>query len=228
MAELELPDLPLYLYRYRSLTGKKRLAQEIEALTESYIWCGDLSSMNDPMEGFFNPSMRLQDSPDYQEVCESITKKSSDIGISSFSDTCENELMWAHYAGNYSGICIEYYPLRMLSELSRNHKIVRVGYGDSPPRISIKEKAVAERKMLSHKKFSWSYEREWRVLGPRGKAFITNNCIHRVYLGIRITPFRRKKLLRALNEKNIPGWEMDVKPGEYKHAFNEIARRVGC
>jgi hypothetical protein len=224
MAELELPDLPLFLYRYRSIAGKKRLTQEIEALRESYIWCGDLSSMNDPMEGFFNPSARLQDSEDYLEVYESITKKTSDIGISSFSDTRENELMWAHYAGNYTGICIEYYPLRLMSELSREHKIVRVGYGDAPPRISIKEKAIAERKMLSHKKFSWSYEREWRVLGPRGKAFISNDCVHRVYLGIRMTPFRRKKLMRALNEKAISAWEMDVKAGEYKHEFNEVPK----
>ena len=130
--------------------------------------------------------------------------------------------MWAHYASNYTGICIEYYASCLLDKLSRNHKIVRVGYGDSPPRISIQEMAVAERKMLSHKKFSWSYEREWRVLGPRGRALITDNCIHRVYLGIRMTPFRRKKLLRALNKKNISAWEMAVTPGEYKHAFNEI------
>jgi Protein of unknown function (DUF2971) len=223
MAELELPDLPLFLYRYRSLNSKKKLNQEIEALNESYIWCSDLNSLNDPMEGFFNPSQRFLESPEYQEVYESITKKSSNLGISSFSDTCESELMWAHYAGNYTGICIEYYPLRLVNELSRDHKVVRVGYGDSPPRISIKEKTVAERKMLSHKKFSWSYEREWRVLGPRGKAIISDHCIHRVYLGIRISPSRRKQLLRTLNAKNIPVWEMDVKAGEYKHTFNQIS-----
>lgn len=222
MAELELPDLPLFLYRYRSLTGKKRLDQELEALTESYIWCGDLNSMNDPMEGFFNPSPRLHRSPDYQEVYKGIMKKSSDIGIASFSDTRENELMWAHYAGNYTGICIEYYPLRLMNALSRKHKVVRVGYGENPPRISIKEKAAAERKMLSHKKFSWSYEREWRVLGPRGKASITNECIHRVYLGIRIAPSRRSRLLGVLNKENIPAWGMDVKSGKYEHVFTEI------
>lgn len=220
MAEIELPDLPLYLYRYRSLAGKKRLTQELDSLEESYIWSGDLDSMNDPMEGFFNPSIRLMDSPDYQEVFNGM--KHSIIGISSFSDTHENELMWAHYAANYTGICIEYYPLRLRDSLSSRYKIVRVGYSDNPPRISIKEKEIAERKMLSHKKFSWSYEREWRVLGPRGQAKIADDCVRRVYLGNRISALRRKKLLVILANRGIPAWEMKIKPGEYKHIFSQI------
>lgn len=220
MAKLELPDLPPFLYRYRSLTGKKRLAQEIEALTEPYIWCGDRGSMNDPMEGYFNPSKQFEKTPEYQVAYGSIKKPSSKLGISSFSDTYDSELMWAHYAGNYAGICIEYYPLRLKRALSRNHRIVRVGYGDNPPRITNREKAAAERKMLSHKKFSWSYEREWRVLGPRGKALITVDCIHRIYLGARMTASCRKKLLKTLNEKNIQAWEMDIKWGVYAHEFN--------
>ncbi|MGY3034301.1 hypothetical protein ACVIIV_003471 [Bradyrhizobium sp. USDA 4354] len=37
------------------------------------------------------------------------------IGICCFSDTNDNELMWAHYAANYSGICVAYLAERLTS-----------------------------------------------------------------------------------------------------------------
>jgi hypothetical protein len=64
MATLALPNLPLYLYRYRSVSPRENdtgqiqptINREIEALKKPYIYCADFHRLNDPMEGFYRPS----------------------------------------------------------------------------------------------------------------------------------------------------------------------------
>jgi hypothetical protein len=44
MANIQTPILPLYLYRYRSLTPTNEiLKREIAAIKEPYLWCGDFT-----------------------------------------------------------------------------------------------------------------------------------------------------------------------------------------
>ena len=98
--------------------------------------------------------------------------------------------MWTHYAGNYSGICIRYYAERLRDGLSSKLSFVRLGYDESPPRLSksdVAEEDEAVRKIFAHKKYNWAYEREWRLLGPIGMVEIKrSDCIRTVYLGSRI------------------------------------------
>src|SRR6266566_1562044 len=104
MATLALPNLPLYLYRYRSIGPRKDAAgqlretidREIAALKESYIWCADFHSLNDPMEGFYRPSRMLKVKDDYSRIVRGIFDRKIEVGIASLSDTKENELMWTH------------------------------------------------------------------------------------------------------------------------------------
>jgi hypothetical protein len=132
-AVIDPPSLPLYLYRYRGLAKFKR---ELAAVTTPYIYCGKFDKLNDPMEGFYRPSTTLKNKTDYDRVADLIYANKLNIGIASMSDTYENELMWTHYAGNYSGICIEFYSDRLKRALPKNSHLVRMGYADQLPRIS--------------------------------------------------------------------------------------------
>ncbi|MET3842250.1 DUF2971 domain-containing protein [Bradyrhizobium sp. OAE829] len=217
------PNLPLYLYRYRSLAGTARRAREIEALTAPHIWCSDFDHLNDPMEGFYSPTPALKRAEDYDQIVDDLYDEKINVGIASFSDTNENELMWAHYADNYRGICIEYYPQRLLDALNNRYYLVRVGYGDSPPRVTTsdaEDRQTAVRKLLAHKKYNWVYEREWRVLGPLGRAKITPDCIRRVYLGSRI-PLQTKRAIRnACFDHMIDVYAVTV--DGYQHSWHPL------
>ena len=71
-----------------------------------------------------------QRSPDYEDAIKQVMEEGSKLGISSFTDTYQSELMWAHYAGNYAGICVGCSAQRLLNALSEDYRVVRVGYGD--------------------------------------------------------------------------------------------------
>jgi Protein of unknown function (DUF2971) len=156
------------LYRYRKINDET-IDQEIAAITEKYLWFAHYKQMNDPMEGFFDPTSRFRKDSNYRRAASTIYYEKINIGICCFSDTHDNELMWSHYTDNYSGICVGYSPQQLISGLPHNAHLVRVAYGTKPPDISAKDGADPNKaaiKVLSHKKASWLYEREWRALGP--------------------------------------------------------------
>jgi len=229
MAELSLPILPEFLFRYRPLTGPDDevygpgtvFDRELKAIMEPYLWCADFKNLNDPMEGLFDPTRRLKKHSRWQTVVDAIIEGKSGIGIASFSDTKHNELMWTHYAGRSSGICVEYRPLKLMASLPREARLVRVAYDDKPAFISIGDMSnipSAIRKILSQKKFNWAYEREWRLLSSLGPTEIKEKAaVKRIYLGTRITEVHKSRLRNMLAGTGIGIFEMRVNGYGYTH-----------
>jgi hypothetical protein len=226
MAQLDLPVLPPLLFRYRSITDET-VKREISAIKEQYLWCSEYRRLNDPMEGFYKPNVSFRNiaDSDYMSMAREIFNLKQDIGICCFSDTNENELMWSHYAGNYAGICVAYRPQCLIDGLSEDVHLVRLGYGNAPPDITISDTyagRLAAIKILSHKKSSWGYEREWRLLGPRGRLEIGGErCVAELYLGSRIARPHKKKILAAFSPISIPIFEMNIT--DYSHQWSEVA-----
>jgi len=195
----------------------------MEAVTKPYIYCGRFDKLNDPMEGFYRPSTVLKRKTEYDAVANLIYAHKLNIGIASMSDTYENELMWTHYASNYSGICIEFYSHRLLKALPTGSHLARMGYADQIPRISgndARNHLAAARKILSQKKYNWNYEREWRVLGNVGQMNLSANCIRGIYLGIRIKPSHKRTILQTFKGTDVDIWEMAV--DGYDHEWTQI------
>ena len=136
MAQIDRPILPPYLYRYRPLSNDEILAREIGAIKEQYIWLSEYRALNDPMEGLYEASRRLQAQSSYDEVAKKLLHAKANVGICSFSDTKEDELMWVHYASDYAGICVAYRPQPLVDGLPDEAHLVRLAYGSTPPTIS--------------------------------------------------------------------------------------------
>jgi hypothetical protein len=137
--------------------------------------------------------------------------------------------MWAHYADNYSGICIEYDARTLLDGLPDHVRLVRLAYGDSPPTIAEADAlntTTAARKILSHKKLNWAYEREWRVLGRNGiNEYGDERCVKAVYFGSRIDSVHRVEMIDALKDLHIAFFDMKVAGYEHKFSPLEAATR---
>jgi hypothetical protein len=226
MAVLAPPILPLHLYRYRSLgSNGSFLGREIDALKQSYIWCSTFSNLNDPMEGFYSPSALLKAKNDYRDIAQAIYRSKINFGIAALSDTYDNELMWTHYADEYRGICVEYYADRMFNQLPPNCSLARIGYVDKPTRISAafdRSFDEAALRILSQKKSSWAYEREWRVLGPVGRVEMTglDPVVRAIYLGARISPQHKQRILKAFASSDVDIWSMTI--DGYDHDWERI------
>jgi hypothetical protein len=162
--------------------------------------------MNDPMEGEHSLSRMLRDSGEAKTVARKFRKSMAKIGIASFSEIYDHELMWAHYADQFRGICIAYHFLRLRQSLPDGVEFVRMYYNEKNPTVGRTRKTADQiaRRVLSYKNHRWLYEREWRMFGPQGKVkYSKATCTPRVYMGYRIDPHERQKIERALRPLKI-------------------------
>ena len=225
MAIIDPPLLPPRFYRYRKLSSIELLQQELDAITNNYLWCCHYNKLNDQMEGVYGVSPWLARQSSANSLYGEILNEKRAIGICCFSDTYENELMWVHYAENYSGICVAYSTKELNAGLGDHVHIARVAYGGKPPRIAKTDASnpdEAARKILSHKKSSWSYEREWRLLTegiqvPGRLEIAARGSVKAVYLGSRVKEEIGATLVEELRKIGIPRHAMKVT--EYSHEF---------
>lgn len=217
MATIETYATPTWLYRYRSLrprgsdgvgiADRVRLERELRAIENGYIWCGTFNQMNDPMEGFYRSNARQRQNFDYDQFSEMVRSEKLGLGIASLSETWDDELMWAHYADGFRGICIAYPLARLLRGLDEDHTLARVAYGDRPFYLNLRslhDTGLRARAILSTKNLKWSYEREWRLFSPSsGEAQHGDGVVATVYLGMRMEPEDRRLITRRLRAAGV-------------------------
>ncbi len=219
MAKIETFAKPLTLYRYRPLgcrqagSGAVRadpdiIARELDAAKEGYVFCPTYQEMNDPMEGLYAATVSLKQMDDYDEFVQDVKSRKLGLGIACFSESWDNELMWAHYADGFRGICIAYSVPKLLSSLDGPaYSLARIAYGDRPYKINLaghKQQEERAKAILSTKNLKWSHEREWRLFAPTGgRACHAADVIRRVYLGARMDPCDQSIVTAELKEAGL-------------------------
>jgi len=197
----------------------------MEAIEEGYLFCAAYRDLNDPMEGLFSSSKLLRESEDYRTIRDSIRDNKSQIGMCSFSEVHDPELMWAHYADQFRGICIAYSFLKLRDGLADNVSFVRMFYNETVPTIRLSEQAPDElaKMVLSYKNYRWLYEREWRMFASLGKSsYRPTDCVTRVYLGSRIEDDDRIRIQNRLKRLKIKTSDMSI--DKYSISFETRSR----
>lgn len=216
MADIQTYARPLRLYRYRSLRSRPvrgerhisraALNQELDAIENRYIFCPRFVDMNDPMEGLYRASGRVRGRSDYPEVQELLFGEKVQTGIASLCETWDNELMWAHYADEFRGICVSYSFDKLLRGLPESCALSRIAYGDKPYHLhstAFRQQDRA-RAILSTKSLRWSYEREWRLFAEEtGRAHFNTDAVSSVYLGARMADGDRRLVRRRLESIGV-------------------------
>ena len=215
-AEIESYVTPAYLYRYRPLmpelkTGGKvrrnRLLEELDAIDRHYLFCSTYKAMNDPMEGMYKSTRRARSDPEWGDMVQDIKDEKLSLGIASFSETWDHELMWAHYANGFRGICVGYNVSKLVHTLPDGCALTRVSYGDRPHTLNVMRATNREmraRAVLSQKSVKWVYEREWRLfVATAGKTCHGPEAVAHVYLGCRIPRSNRETVTARLQTAGI-------------------------
>jgi hypothetical protein len=215
-------SIPKRLYRYRSLLGKDGsdvLDREMRAIEERFIWTAGRDSMNDPREGFYQATSRARANDDFEALRERIYDRKQAIGLASFSETNKNDLMWAHYAGQFTGICIAYRFARLRRGMADGNDFVRMNYSDTLPKIRATADQPQERdlqaakEILSFKNHLWIYEREWRLMSPQlGRVrYEERSSVPTVYLGARIDPDHEREIRGRMSAIGVEVGRMEIK-----------------
>lgn len=217
MATIETYAMPTWVYRYRSLRPRSadgddradpiRFERELDAIERGQIWCSTFDRMNDPMEGFYRADAQTRRKVDYSRFVDSVRSEKLGLGIASLSETWDNELMWAHYADGFRGICVTYKLVRLLEGLDDDHALARVAYGDRPYYLNLRavsDTGLRARAVLSTKNLKWTHEREWRLFSPQpGRADHGVGVVPTVYLGARMADEDRRTVERRMEAAGI-------------------------
>lgn len=129
-------------------------------------------------------------------------------GIVSLAERANCPLMWSHYGDQHKGVCIGYsIPARAAGDL---HKI---SYGGSRLIAASAVAAMldgdeeARRKVddavLTKKAIDWRYEREWRLIGPRGPQDSPLE-MEEVVFGMRCSHTVKFAIVKALAGRSRP------------------------
>ena len=234
--------IPEKLYRFRPLFDGERLTNEFDALEKSYIYAPPFKSMNDPMEACYSwgdssdglfKSVLGQSEDIIDQMYKIVKETTSQFGLVSFTDTFDNLPMWAYYANNFSGMCLEFDPIELQIGDVQSDRFYKVNYEREtlPPInfaniLSNLEQTVTDR--LIRKRIEWAHEKEWRLLaGEVGPKYYLDDALRRVFLGPNIDQRHLTHICDILDRRPVE--VLKCVPHGFDFAFETIkpARGLG-
>ncbi len=130
-----------------------------------------------------------------------------------------NVLMWAHYADSHKGFCVKYeftddwFDRNQYVNSDKIVLIDRIKYVES---IKIENEPSIKMALLEKSSF-WEYENEMRLISFDFSGddldYPTIECkgaVKAVYLGAKCSDTNRRKMEKAIGDKNIPLYQMSV------------------
>lgn len=210
--ELYLNNVPETLFRYRQ--GNKN---DIDALKSNKIWFSNMKNVNDKFEGKFIISYdKLHLHFDFlQEYLESKVEEMLEYIIGQFYICCfcesvQKDNMWAYYADNNKGFCIEYY----VDSFESPYFIFPVTYKDKKEYIEDIDEDTIRRSILI-KNCKWKSEDEWRIAVPFNNKDSKGNFIEQplpkaIYMGADMESSLRDYLFEYCTERLIELYQMKL------------------
>ncbi len=125
------------------------------------------------------------------------------MGVFCASMDPRSQLMWAHYAAEHRGICIQLAPCEDELFLIAN----KVVYDKQFPTLVVPTPTGARQEYYLHKSLAWAYEKEWRVVLPLNTCSVTLRplAISAVILGARTEPDTLELVMALLRERERMG-----------------------
>lgn len=245
---------PSSIYKYYSDDSRN-----LDAIKDNLMWYSAPSKFNDVFDVDFSVNKKaifesiLKQVPDsrgiktgspmWRNLQATTTKAVKDMtvalepirhttGVSCFSESEDSLLMWAHYAHNHRGICIEYELMRFNRELMFSP--VPIIYSDQKPSLQTIDLSNPEEdslrcfiKCLTTKSKEWSYEKEWRIIRDDGAcgsawdsskqgALLPSVTPSSILLGCEASEKFEKAVREYCEENSINLFKMEKSDVEYK------------
>ncbi len=154
------------------------------------------------------------------------------MGVACLSESDTSLLMWAHYADNHRGMCVEYDLMEINNQL--NFTPVPVVYSDDRVCFNTLNPDTAKNDSLSFfirsitsKSRDWSYEREWRIIredtacGERWNkdkngALLDMICPSSIILGCAVTAEFENAVRKYCEDYKINLYKMEKDREQYQ------------
>ena len=191
-----------------------------ECLGHDYDMAQFLLSYGDIKEAAHNVADYLKEENEGKHL---YLEKSIYVTCFSEKENLASSRMWAHYANNHSGVCVEY-DFATVNNVSP-FACIPVRYTDdyryllNPNNIN---DDVANFLQFFTKAKEWEYEKEWRVaqqnkqLNMKGYNVSISSPIA-IYLGCKASEKLKKDVMSAC--ENIPVYQMKMRPGTFQFYY---------
>ena len=201
------------LYKYRELNKFTR-----ESLEENYFWAPSKETLNDLCECYYstesyNTFMNFAsliapqiDKNELYNQFDSIQDMINNSGIFSLSKSYNISSLWASYAQNHTGICIEYDLEDLIGKNKGLYQCLDVMYSDTPPDIGVDDISndVLLQKMIGTKHLDWDKEQEFRIVcDNQGKNHHRSDAIRSIIFGLKTPDESKNELMKLLSNRNI-------------------------
>ncbi|RQU90473.1 DUF2971 domain-containing protein [Burkholderia cenocepacia] len=207
------------LYRYRQIN-----TNTFSEIAERKAWFSKYSELNDPFEGrYINKSSDI-----------SLDVLIEKIRVCCFSKRNDNLLLWAHYAENHRGICLEY---DIPDEIFKT-QFLPISYSESQPIIEQINRYPAgdpnagrllmEMKdaVFLTKSEDWKYEEEWRMLritenlSGKGEKHTIPGNLSAIYFGLHTSEAARNIVTKlATSAPPVEFWQASLRSGYFSLEF---------
>lgn len=251
---------PKYLYKYRSLASTQQMEFAYRLIVENEVKFSTPEELNDPFEFHCQviPPRNHQDraefvkylanryqkdprdvdqrldSPEfrteYSQELVKIARKT--VTVFSAAEMYSDPAMWAYYADEHKGICVELCNDVLFSDP------YKIDYPETnkPPSLEIQKLRNHDSLLtvIGTKACSWKHEKEWRYIelhpdSPPNPHLVNipDDMITGVILGARIEDWKRDIVEHwlTLRNRSYRLWEAELKDGEYRIERNLIRER---
>ena len=234
--------VPDKLTKFVSLSDDINMNEKkLKTLSEEKIWVSSVSELNDPYEFnclYINKQKFIENDYDpklIEHFENMLNDMKKEYGIVSLTANSFNSLpMWAYYANNYQGYCIEY-------EVIRNDAIFQVQY--EPERIPIasiisyflndfinmrKQGKLTDPSVEKYVYFleiqlflkheSWKHENEYRIIYPlTDNIYDVTGAVNGKLISISDVGLKTKRIIVGYNCKK-----------ENINKLNNISKKLNC
>ena len=195
----------------------KKPSSEIESLTNQLFLKYVIIELNKTHD--FSKAVAKAIQSEYSDYMSSLKNT---FRISCFATTPYSQLMWGgSYANCHKGFCIEYTVLPDAKEYKDVYFNLfpmiysKIRTDMTAKLVPFKDEDITEDALWDiyfsgalRKSIDWAFQNEWRLLLPLHGDGSNYNVkffpITKVYLGSRMKPENRKKIIEICNKKNIP------------------------
>lgn len=243
--------IPDKLYKFISLSGDDdQNSKRLKTLKEDALWFAHPSNYNDPYEcKAMYPNRENLEAAGYTdkqiESFETVLDP-DDIGMVCLSAAGSASLpMWAYYANNSEGFCIEYEVIKKdcIHKVSYEDKRVAVGglFTEAQKELFKLKEEGKERSdkadfigrifLLNFfmKSSTWAHEQEYRIAYPDLKSIGVNIPVYffglktsAVYFGINCTEENRQKILKICKTNKINAYQPSMSKTTFEMEYSKI------
>ena len=125
-------------------------------------------------------------------------------GVTCFSESNDEILMWSHYAKSHTGFCLEFDT--SIEPFNKARKVeYQTGFPSINPAKAFLDPDSSEALKLALTKYKkWEYEKEWRLVHKeRNKLFgYPTEALTAIYFGAKINPAHLEILILLLQGQN--------------------------